>query len=212
MGQKVGGQRRQIFPAIPQGGRLYGNDGQAVEKILAEVFIPREQGVGCGNDAGIEGHFLVAAQGTHGPRGKGAQQGLLDLGRGVAHFIQHERAALGCEKGPLARLAGFGEGPLDVSEQGVHEQVFVERAAVNGNERTVAAGAGFMNGARNQFLAGAGFADDENVGIRRRGSRNMFAQFVHDGRFAYQPKGRGNIVGHEIAGFAFPERLLLIVP
>ena len=101
-GQEEDGQQGQVGLAPAQGGRADGDDGQAVIEVLAEgafLGVLQQFRIGGGDDAGVEGHVLVAAQGTDHAGGKGPQQGLLDLGGSVADLVQHQGAALGREKG-----------------------------------------------------------------------------------------------------------------
>ena len=95
--------------------------------------------IGGGNDAGVEFHELVAAQGMNAAVGKGTQKGLLHAQGGVADFVKHERAAFGSKESALARLLGFRIRAFDVAEERIHEKAFVERAAVDGDEGAVPA-------------------------------------------------------------------------
>ena len=51
-----------------------------------------------------------------------------------------------------------------MAKQFALHQVFRERAAINRNERARVPGTQVMNVARDQFFAGAGFANDKNIG------------------------------------------------
>ena len=73
-------------------------------------------------------------------------------------------------KQSLAVLVRAGEGALDVAEQFGFQKRFRKGAAIDGDEGLLAAGAVFVNRARDQFLAGAGFAGDQDAaGLRRDG-------------------------------------------
>ena len=133
---------------------------------------------------------MVRAQGTDTPGGKGAQQGLLDLGRGVAHLVQHQGAAFGGQKSPLARLFGFGERALDVSEQGIHEQGLVQRAAVDGDKRPVGTVAQAVDGFGDQLLAGARLAHDQHVRQNLGSFLNLAVEGLHGQGGAHQAAGR----------------------
>ena len=190
---EVDHQGRDVLLAPAQRRGLDGDDGQAVVKVVAEgavLPVPAQFGVGGGDDPGVEGHVVVRAQGADAPGGEGAEQGLLHFGRGVAHLVQHQGAALGGQKSPLARLLGFGERALDVPEQGVHEQGLVQRAAVDGDERPVGAVAQAVNGFGNQFLAGARLAHDEHVGQNLGGLLDLAIEGLHGQGGAHQAADR----------------------
>ena len=73
-------------------------------------------------------------------------------------------------KQPLAVLVGAGEGALDVAEQLGFQKRFRKRSAIDGDERLLAAGAVFVDGAGDEFLARAGFSGDQDAaGLRSDG-------------------------------------------
>jgi hypothetical protein len=85
--------------------------------------------------------------------------------RQFADFVEEQRAA-GCRLDQtLLAVGGAGEGALFVAEQFAFEQRFGHPGAINCNERPLLAGAGLMDGAGDQLLAGAGFAEQQH---RRR--------------------------------------------
>ena len=158
--------QRDVGLVLAQGRGADGDDRQAEEEVLAEVakvHLLAQVGVGGCHDAGVELDELVAAKGRNGAVGEGAEQGLLDAQGGCAYLVEHEGAAFGCQKGPLAGLLGLGEGPLDVAEERVHEQAFVQGAAVDGDEGAVLEPRLLVDGPAHQLLAGAGLAHDEHV-------------------------------------------------
>ena len=61
-----------------------------------------------------------------------------------------------------------GEGAFDVAEELALEQFAWDRRAVDADQRPVAAAGSFVNGARDQFLAGAGLAGDHDSSGGRR--------------------------------------------
>ena len=68
-------------------------------------------------------------------------------------------------KRPLRAAIGAGEGALLVAEQLGLEQLGGNGAAVDGDERPVAARAQIVDGAGGDFLAGAGLAEHEYGGV-----------------------------------------------
>ncbi len=83
----------------------------------------------------------------------------------VADFVEEEGSAVGVFEASLAVGAGVGEGAADVSEEFVFEGGFVEAGAVEGDEAFGAAAGVLVEGAGDEFLAGAGVAEDEDVDV-----------------------------------------------
>ena len=184
------------------------NDGQAVVEVFAKAAAAGgvQQGrVGSGDNTGIKGHVLVAAQGADAAGGERPQQGLLHLGRGIAHFIQHESAAAGGQKCALAALFGFGEGSLGMPEERIHEQAFVQCAAVDGDEWPGVPGAQAVDGGGDKLFARARFAHHQHVGRDLGGLAHLFVEGPHGRGIAHQPVG-GQILrmGQIQHGFAPP--------
>ena len=97
-----------------------------------------------------------------------AQQLDLQAHGHVADLVEQQRAAIGGLEQALVIAYCAGERSFDVAEQLRLEQVFGHRAAVDGDERLGAARAGVVDGARQQFLAGAAFAGDEDARVGAR--------------------------------------------
>ena len=74
---------------------------------------------------------------------------------------------------------GAGEGAALVAEQFGFEQGFRYRRAVLDHEGAVGARAGVVDGARQQFLAGAGFAQHQHRQVVARDPCGHFAHAVH---------------------------------
>lgn len=72
-----------------------------------------------------------------------------------------------------------GKSAFSVSEKFGFEQRFGERAAVDGDERFIAARRVLMNGARDEFFARSRFAQNQNGRARRRGASDFLIQFNH---------------------------------
>jgi hypothetical protein len=80
----------------------------------------------------------------------------------------HQRAAVGGLEQAAVLADRAGECALGMTEQLALEQVLGHRAAVDRDERPVAARAGAMNRARQQLFAGAAFARDHDARIGAR--------------------------------------------
>src|SRR5439155_25050335 len=75
-------------------------------------------------------------------------------------LVEEQGAAVGPLEGPLAVADGAGEGPLDVAEQLALDQVASHGAAVEHPEGPLGPGAGLVDGAGQDVLAGPGLADE----------------------------------------------------
>ena len=118
-----------------------------------------------GDDAHVAAHRHVAADALEHALLQHAQQLHLHGRAHVADLVEEQRAAFGDLEAALARRDGAGERALLVAEQLALEQVGGDRAAVDRHERALAARTEIMDGARDDFLAGAGLAEDEHVGV-----------------------------------------------
>ena len=83
----------------------------------------------------------------------------------VPDFVEEQRASAGLLEAPPAHGDRAGEGAFFVPEEFAFKHAGVQGHAVYGNERFLAARRGKVDGARDEFLAGAGFAGDEDRGI-----------------------------------------------
>ena len=72
-----------------------------------------------------------------------------------------------------------GEGALAVAEELILQQVMRNRGTVDGQEPRRAAGALNVNGPRDQFLAGAAFADKKHGRGRRRHLAHHLKDALH---------------------------------
>jgi hypothetical protein len=69
---------------------------------------------------------------------------------------------------PFLRARRTIEGAFLVAEEFGFQEIFGHGAAVDGNEGLIAARAGVVNGARQQFLAGAALAGQQHAGVGTR--------------------------------------------
>ena len=92
-----------------------------------------------------------------------------------------------CSKRPDALADGAGERAAHVAEQLGLEQRLRQRAAVDRDEPLVAARAVVVDRARDQLLAGAGLAVDQDRARRRGDRRQHLEQLAHDAALSDQP-------------------------
>ena len=140
---------------------------QAEIKILAQLAVGHGLlgfFVGRGEHAHVHRRFHFAAQAPHFVVLQHAQQfGLRRRGH-FADFVEQQRAAVGQLEAADAPLGRAGEGAALMAENFALHQRFGNRRAIDGDEGTVGARRKLMDGARQNFLARAGFAGDQHGG------------------------------------------------
>ena len=105
-----------------------------------------------------------------------AQQLGLQIQAHLADLVEQERALVRALERAFDALDRAGERALLVAEEGALDQTFGEGGAVQLDERAVATVARVVDGAREQLLAGARFALEQDGGARRRGGRDGLEQ------------------------------------
>ena len=108
-----------------------------------------------------------------------AQQQALHAQRHLADFVEEHRAHV--RRLELAGLVaiGAGEAALDVAEQLRLEQRLGQAGAVDRRERHVGARAVVVNGARDDLLADAAFAADQDLRVAARHAIDLRLQRRH---------------------------------
>ena len=91
---------------------------------------------------------------------------------------------MGALEEALMLAIGAGEAALLVAEDLAFDQVGRDRAAVDCQERVLAATAEVMHGLRHHFLAGAALAGDEHRNRRDGNARDLFVDAAHRCRTA----------------------------
>ncbi len=102
----------------------------------------------------------------------------------VADFIEEYRALVRGFEYADAVAVRARVGALQGSEQFALEQAGRDGAAIDRDERLRRAAAHAVDHARDEFLAGAGFAFDENRGVDRRRERDLLVDRDHLRRHA----------------------------
>ena len=124
-----------------------------------------------------------------------AQQLDLRGQRQFADLVEEQRAAGGFDELADVAFGGAGEGALLVTEQDRFHEIVGDRAAIDRDERLGLALAAAVDGARDQFLADAGFAFDQH---RNGGGRGLLRGAQH-GRHGF---AAGDDVGERQPAFA----------
>ena len=93
---------------------------------------------------------------------------------------------------PFLRYCAPGERAFFVAEELAFEQRFGERAAMNDDQRMEPARAGVVDGARDQFFAGAAFAGDQHRGVGGRDGLDGVKDLLHGFALADDVLGTGD--------------------
>ena len=124
-----------------------------------------EAAVGGGENADIDFDGAVAADAFEFAFLEEAEQLGLDLRGNLADFVEEDGAAVGQFETAFALVERAGEGAFFVAEEFAFDEVFGDGGAVDLDEGSAGAGALAIEGAGDQFLAGAAFAGDEDGGL-----------------------------------------------
>ena len=185
--QEVRGQQRNVFAAIAQRRQADLDGVQAEEQILAEAALGDfgvEVGIGRGEDADVHAARLRGADALELAGLERAQQLGLQVLRDVGDLVEEQRAAVGHFEAADAVALGVGERALDVAEQLAFEDALGQAAGVHRDQRTRGAQRDGVQRLRDQSLAGAVFAGDEDVGVGRADARDHVEHRAHGRRFA----------------------------
>ena len=132
-----------------------------------------------GENADVHRRFALAAKAADFAIFQYAQQFCLRRRGHFADFIEQQSAAVGEFEAADAPFGRAGEGAALVAENFAFHQRFGNRGAIDGDERAAGARRKLVNAARDDFLARAGFAGDQNGGGARRGHFHDAHDFLH---------------------------------
>ena len=165
---EVAGEDGDVVGPVSERGRGDGEDFEAVVEITPEELVAHHFGevpIGGGDEANVDGNGANAAEAFEGFLLQGAEELGLEIERDVADFVEEQGSAVGHFEAADFLGEGAGEGAAFVAEEFTFEKAGGDGGAVECNEREISAGAEAMDGAGDEFLAGAGFAEDENGGV-----------------------------------------------
>src|SRR5581483_6198547 len=94
----------------------------------------------------------------------------LDVRRQLADFVEKQRSAMRFAELADMLFRGAGKGALLVTKKNALDEIVGDGAAIDGDEGPRAPVAGALDSARDQLLADAGFAFDENRDLRGGGA------------------------------------------
>src|SRR5690606_21129580 len=167
---EVPDQQRDVLAALAQRRGVQGDHGQPVVEVLAEARpgdLLLQVAMGGGDDAHVHALFALAADARDDAFLQCAQQFRLQRQRQLADFVEEQRAAVGLGEIAVARGHRTGKGAAFGAEKLGFGQAFGNRPAVHRDEGPVGTARQPMQGARDQLLAGAGFALDQHAGFGR---------------------------------------------
>ena len=164
-GQEVLGEEQDVPAPLAQRWQPDGQHRQPVVELLAETagqYRGLEVVVGRGQDPDVDRFEPRAPEAAHRAVLEDLEQLRLKRFRKQPDFVEEDRPAMSGLKEPGLRLPRVGEGPALESEQLRLEQGFRDGRAVHVDERSAGTGAGSVDRPRQQSLAGAGLAADED--------------------------------------------------
>ena len=126
-----------------------------------------QRAIGGGDDAGIDAAREVLADAAHLAVLDDAQQLRLPARRQLADFVEEQRAAVGFLEQPGAFGERAGEGAARVAEELGLEELVGQRGAVDRAEPAMTPRPMLMQRPRDQLLAAAALAFDQDVEGRR---------------------------------------------
>ena len=187
--EQVLGQRLDVAGPLAQARQADLERVDAVHQVFAEIAGLDHLGqvaVRGADDAHIDLERVVVADAADFAAFQHAQQlGLHALGQ-LADFVEKNRAAVSHFEQADAMVVGAGERAFAMAEQLAFDQRLGQCAAVDRDERLLAAEALLMHGAGDQLLAGAGFAQDQHRRVRRRDLVDQPLDLLHSAAVADQ--------------------------
>jgi hypothetical protein len=175
-------EKEDVAAARPKRWDVHPNDVDSVEEIFAETLFfdfGLQVAVRGRDDAGVERDFLVAADGAGSPLLQGTEKLGLHAGGHLADLVEQNGAARGFDEEAGTRVARVGEGAFDVPEELAFEEVLRHRGAVDGHEGPVLARALRVQRPRDEFLARAALAGDEDRRLGVGDARDELAHLQH---------------------------------
>ena len=137
--------------------------------------------VGGGDEADVHMQFIVAANAGVGAVLQETEQFGLERAAHVADFVQEDGAVVGFLDAAEFLFDGAGEGALFMAEKFAFQEVFRNGGAVDADVIVLAPLAQTVQGAGDEFLARAAFAQDQNGGVGRAEFCDQLAQLLHPG-------------------------------
>ena len=128
------------------------------------------------------------------------------------NFVEKERAAVGGFEIADLVADGAGEGAAAIAEEFGFDQGVGDGAAIDGDEGLVARDAVVVDRPGEQFFAGAGFADDDDVALDGGELADRFEELGHGPANCRQGRGRCECCGELLGDDAVAARQFADIP
>jgi len=184
---EVADEEREIFGALAEGGDLDGENVQAVKEVAAEGALGnkfREVLIGGGDNADVHALGAVAAEAFEFLLLEDAKEFGLEFEGKVADFIEKESAAVGELEAANFLADGAGESAALVAEEFGFEKAAGNGGAIDFDEGAIATRTEIVDGAGEEFFAGAGFAEKQDGGAGWCGEFDLGEGALESGAFA----------------------------
>ena len=168
---EVPDEQRDVFTPVAERRHRDRKDVEPVEQVAAEPALPgflEQIAIGRGDDADVDVDRPRTAEALDLAVLQHAQELRLELERQLADLVEEERAAIGQLEAAGLRRVRAGEGAALVAEQLALDQRRRQRGAVDDDERPVAPAALAVERAREQLLARARLAEEQDGRVGRR--------------------------------------------
>ncbi len=141
--------------------------------------------IGRGDKPDVDRNGAIPAQPLNLSLLQGAQELGLQVERQLAHFIEKERSLVRKFETPHLSCNRASECAFLVAEELAFQQPGGNSGAIHLHKRVLAPVAEAVNRAGKQFLAGSGFALDQNRGICRSNRLDLFENLAQASAFAH---------------------------
>ena len=170
-----------------------GHHIESIIQIVAEtagVDFVFQKLIGGGDDAGIDVDSCGSRRRARTPSPASTRSSFdLQLRTHAGDFVEKNGAAVRRLESAGFVVDGSGERSLDVAEQLAFQQTLGQGPAVDAHVGTIGAGAETVEAAGDEFLAGAGFADEQDAG-RVGATAGSSDKSPHGGAFANDARQR----------------------
>src|SRR5262249_13786187 len=176
-----------IVPAVAQGGNVDWENIEPVIEVAAERAIGDEAAqicIGRGDDAHVHADGSRGAEAFELLLLKDAQKFRLQFERGIANFVEKNCALVGKFETADFLADRAGKGAALMTEEFAFEKAGRNCRAINFDKGTLAPRTEVVDGAGDQLFAGAGFAKNQDGGIRRRGEFDLSESALNGRTFA----------------------------
>ena len=180
-------EKRNIFQALRQGWDTNLDGTEAIEEIFAESpgkNFSAEIAIRCRDEPHVHLLDFRGADALNFAILKHAKQFGLQGERSFPNFIEKHGTAVGVLEKSRTRVGCTSKCTADVTEELAFEQCVDQGRAVANREALLRDRADLMDGSGDEFLAGTGRANQENVGVVARDFAGEVEDFEHGRAFA----------------------------